>query len=61
MNIQEDIHVERTYDEETHKRINHLLRERFFVQMERSEDAIRNRVNMLGKQLVSSQTVGEST
>ena len=33
---------ERTYDEENHKRINHLLRdETTCVQMERSEDAIR--------------------
>ena len=30
----------RTYDEEIHKRINHLLRERACVQMECSEDAI---------------------
>ena len=33
--------MERTYDEEVHKRINHLLRERTCVQMECSEDAIR--------------------
>ena len=33
--------MERTYDEEIHKRINHLLRERTCVQMECSEDAIR--------------------
>ena len=42
MNIQEDMRRgERTYDEEIHKRINYLLRERTRVQMERSEDAIR--------------------
>ena len=33
--------MERTYDEETYKRINRLLRERTCVQIERSEDAIR--------------------
>ena len=44
MNIQEDMRVERTYDEEMHKRINHLLRGRTCVQMDqtkRSEDVIR--------------------
>ena len=52
--------MERIYDEEVHKRINHLLRERTFMQMECSERCSRNRVNMFGKQRVSSQTVGES-
>ena len=52
--------MERTYDEEIHKRINHVFRERTCVQMERSEDASQNRVNTFGKQWVSSQTVGES-
>ena len=33
--------VERTYDEEIYKRINHLLRKRTCMQMECSEDAIR--------------------
>ena len=33
--------VERTYDEEIHKRINHILCERTCVQIECSEDAIR--------------------
>ena len=33
--------VDRTYDEEIRKRINHLLRKRNCVQMERSESAIR--------------------
>ena len=33
--------MERTYDEEIHKRIDHLLRERICMQMECSEDAIR--------------------
>ena len=33
--------VERTYDEEVDKRIDHFLRERTCVQMECSEDAIR--------------------
>ena len=30
--------MERTYDEEIHKRINHLLRERTCMQMECSEE-----------------------
>ena len=34
----------RTYDEEIHTRINHLLREKTCVQMEQ------NRVNRIGKQ-----------
>ena len=33
--------MERTYDEEVHKRINHLLRKRTCMQMECSEDANR--------------------
>ena len=33
--------MERTYDKEIHKRINHLLRERTCVQTECSEDAIK--------------------
>ena len=52
--------MERTHDEEIHKRINHSLRERPCVQMECSEDAMRIEVNMYGKQRVSSQTVEES-
>ena len=32
--------MDRTYDEEIHKRINHFLREKTCVQMECSEDAI---------------------
>ena len=34
-------HASWRYDEEIHKRINHLLRERTCMQMECSEDAIR--------------------
>ena len=51
--------MERTHDEEIHKRINHLLRDRTCVQMELFRRCDQNRVNMFGKQRVSSQTVGE--
>ena len=57
--------VERTFDEEIHKRINHLLRIRMCVQMERSEDAIRIECvcseddGFLHKQLENQNSVGE--
>ena len=50
--------MERTHDEEIHKRINYLLRERTCVQMELFRRCDQNRMNMFGKQRVSSQTVG---
>ena len=45
--------MERTYDEEVHKRINHLLRERTCDGMFRRFD--QNRVNMFGKQIGESK------
>ena len=52
--------MEITYDEEIHKRINHLLRERTCIADGMFRRCDQNRVNMFGKQQVSSQTVGES-
>ena len=57
--------MERTYAEETHKRINHFLRERTCVQMECSEDAIRmaricsENKRLLRKQLENQNSFGE--
>ena len=57
--------MERTYDEEIHKRINHLLRERTCVQMECSEDAIRiewicsENIGSLPRQLENQNSLGE--
>ena len=52
--------MERTYDEEVHKRINHPLRERTILKMEMFRGWNQNRVNTCGKQRASVHTVGES-
>ena len=57
--------MERTFEEEIHIRINHLLRERTCVQMECSEDAIRiewtcsENNGLLHKQLEKENSFGE--
>ena len=57
--------MERTYDEEIHKRINHLLGERTCLQVECSEDAIRivriysGNNGFLHKQLENKNSFGE--
>ena len=52
--------MERTYDEEIHKRINYLLCDMACMQMECSKDATGIERICSEKQWVSSQTVGES-
>ena len=52
--------MERTYDEEIHNRIDHILREGSLHADGMFRRCDQNRVSMFGKQRVSSQTVGES-
>ena len=57
--------MERTYDEEIHKRVNYLLREWADIQMQCSEDAFRidlvcsEDIGFLYKQLENQSGLGE--
>ena len=52
--------MERTHDEEIHKRINHVIRKKDLCVGGTFTRCNQNQVNTFGKQRVSSQTVGES-